>query len=175
MYTYHHLNQGGRSLPLDKSEIELQDVVQHLWIINKRAKFLEQENTQRGFKQSIGKNKDSEKVEKIYKLKHKVLNDYYTEASKFELHVINDTNYYCLFFNSHSFHIPQSELEGDIDIIKRQTLTNINSDGIIPSEDKFLEAIEFFDEQLDYNIPDILTGTQRSYSVEEIRPVCWDL
>jgi len=70
--------------------------IESLKTLNKKAKMYESNNDDI----SISRSKA------LYEVKYEALSRWYAEADKIEEHFINNSKYYCFYFEDNSFHVP---------------------------------------------------------------------
>lgn len=95
------------------------EVLESLYVVNKHAKkYAEQgtENYRKGKKTTAKANSNKKKA--LYSLKEEVLEWIESDAKKIELHRIDRSKYYCLFFQDFSFHIPIDQYSVDDDLVE---------------------------------------------------------
>lgn len=88
-----------------------------LYTINKKAK------------QYLDSNRDRDitRGEILYKCKHKLLNEWIDEFERIEKHKIDGRDYYCLFSEDRSFHIPEDELYCDVEVSETKVLDDFST------------------------------------------------
>lgn len=88
-----------------------QEALEALYNLNKHAKKyaeLADENYRKGKGATAKKNSLRKKA--LYAVKSAALRQTHREASQVEIHEINGSDYYCLYFDGWSFHTPYDEL-----------------------------------------------------------------
>jgi len=91
------------------------ELEEHLHIVNRFAGFYKKRSKDRSLKR-IEQEKFKERKNALYSIKYEILSENVDTAEKIEVHKIDDTLFYCLYFTQYSFHIPCSML--DIDVSK---------------------------------------------------------
>jgi hypothetical protein len=99
-----------------ETHFSLEQIVDNLRIINQYAKQLQDEIRSQSTKQSIQR-------ESIYRYKHWILNRIYPRTSSVELHTIGSSEYYCLYFDTASFHIPKNKFSHSLSVTNSRTIT----------------------------------------------------
>lgn len=95
------------------------EVLESLYVANKHAKkYAEQgtENYRKGKKTTAKAN--SNKKKSLYRIKEAVLEEIRSDAEKIALHEIDGREYYCLFFQDFSFHVPVNHFTVDEELVE---------------------------------------------------------
>lgn len=95
------------------------EVLESLYVVNKHAKkYAEQgtENYRRGKKTTAKANSNKKKA--LYRLKEEVLDRIQDDVERIERHMIDGSEFYCLFFDDFSFHVPVHQYSVDGDLVE---------------------------------------------------------
>lgn len=121
----------------------LQDSFAALHVVNKHAKQYNQRETTRG----------DLRASALYELKHHALDQWRAYVDYVERHYIKNTEYYCFYYDSWSFHIPEEDLRNpDIDVRDTRVLHDFDP-SLHPHDADFTEktALEFLHDEHQFN------------------------
>jgi len=155
---------------------KLERTLPSLHVINKHAKKYAEQGTEnyRKSKKTTAK-ANSNKKKALYRLKEKLLSEIKEGAEKIEVHEIDDTEYYCLFFEDFSFHTPIDSLEIDKDRIEdKDVLEDFEKTSEKEAVSKSLKAsLKQIESDYGFNANEFLPEKKLSYGYQRYF-IGWD-
>jgi|APHM01.1.fsa_nt_gi hypothetical protein len=152
-----------------ETKFSLEQIVDSLRIINQYAKQIQQKRRSQTTKQSI-------QQESIYEYKHWILNRIYPRTSSVEIHTIGSSEYYCLYFDTASFHIPKNKFSHSISVTNTRTIAVNSNQTPSKTYTEARNAFQLLSDAFPQSINDFLPVTEAydpQYNI--IAPTTWFL
>lgn len=147
-------------------------IVSELSVLNRHVKLLQSQLTTETIetKQTqITKNRKRA----IYEYKHWILSTIETEADTIERHKINNSWYYCLYFGSNSFHIPEQKLTPSRVVYHETELTDHSTTITHYSDARIHQSIKTLNNILGRSINEFLPQTTVCSPTGELYSTTW--
>lgn len=124
-----------------RDKIRIMDKFEALYVINKSAK---------KYQSRTGK-KNQTRSDALYCLKHRLINEWIDDFKAVEEHIISGRNYYCVYTEYFCYHIPEENLNHNIQNVETKTIKDF--DPRVTNEIGYTEkqALNFIDKNFGIN------------------------
>lgn len=119
------------------------DKFQALYIINKSTKKYA----------SLGENRDMQRADALYRVKHKLIKEWVDEFDSIHLHNIDDDEFFYFIKGEYGFHVPKNKFDSvNISISKTKKIEDFHSSAVNESVRNEREALQYIRSEFGLNV-----------------------
>lgn len=155
------------------SQYPIRTIVPELTVLNRHVKHLQSQINAHQVTTEHTQIKQNRK-HAIYDYKHWILSLIEPDADTIERHRINNMWYYCLYFGSESFHIPEQKLHPSVPVYTERELPHHSTTIIHYPETRINHAITTLKTVFERSINEFLPQTSVYSPTGDVYPTTWN-